>query len=116
MTYDTNQIENQGSVKRLTSIKVGDVGGSFPQTLTDVTVGGTILKPLSTGGMGTTQVVGGATPPNHVAALLTMLHSERVGTIRTVSRGGREKTMLIEHSKVQKTQKTKKIPMKNPKL
>ena len=88
------QNEQARTYKRLTSIKVGDVGGGFPQTLTNITVRGIILKPPGTRGMGPTEVVRGATPPDDVAARLTMLHSERIGTIRKVSSGGREKTQV----------------------
>ena len=78
-------------MKKLTGIKVGDVGGGFPQTLTDIAIRCVILKPPGTRGMCPAQIMGGAAPPNYVAARLAMLHSERVGTIRKVSRGGREK-------------------------
>ena len=49
--------KSQGSGKRLTSIKVGDVGGGLPQTLTDIAIGGTILEAPSAWGMRPAQIV-----------------------------------------------------------
>ena len=86
--------KSQGSGKRLTSIKVGDVGGGLPQTLTDVTVGGTVLEAPCTWGVRPAPIMGGATPPNDVVTHLAVPHPEKVGTIRIVRRGGREKPKL----------------------